>query len=105
MLNQIVLENQNLIYSIINKYTCYYDIEDLFQTGVIGLIKAYRNYDSSIGTKFSTYAYTYILSEVLSYINANRNIKLGREYQKLSKRINDAKVILTQRLMKEPTSY
>jgi len=105
MLNQIVLENQNLIYSIINKYTYYYDIEDLFQTGVIGLIKAYRNYDSSMNTKFSTYAYTYILSEVLSYINTNKNIKLGREYQKLSKRINDAKVILTQRLMKEPTSY
>ena len=105
MLNQMVLENQNLIYSIIHKYTYYYDKEDLFQTGVIGLMKAYRNYQENRNTKFSTYAYTYILSEVLSYINANRNIKLGREYQKMYKKITDAKALLTQKLMKEPSTY
>ena len=105
MLNQMILDNQNLIYSIINKYTYYYDKEDLFQTGVIGLIKAYNNYDANMNTKFSTYAYTYILSEVLAYVNANRNIRLGREYQKLYKKINEAKTILTQRLMKEPSTY
>lgn len=105
MLNQMILDNQNLIYSIIHKYTYFYDKEDLFQTGVIGLMKAYNNYDANMNTKFSTYAYTYILSEVLAYINANRNIKLGREYQKLYKKINEAKTILTQRLMKEPSTY
>lgn len=105
MLNQMILENQKLIYSIINKYSYYYDKEDLFQTGIIGLIKAYNNFDKNMNTKFSTYAYTYILSEVLLYINNNRNIKLGREYQKLYKKINEAKNILTQKLMKEPSSY
>lgn len=105
MLNQMILDNQNLIYSIINKYSYYYDKEDLFQTGVIGLIKAYNNYNANMNTKFSTYAYTYILSEVLAYTNSNRNIKLGREYQKLYKKINEAKTILTQRLMKEPSTY
>jgi len=105
MLNQMILDNQKLIYSIINKYSYYYDKEDLFQTGVIGLMKAYNNYDANMNTKFSTYAYTYILSEVLAYINNNKNIKLGREYQKLYKKINEAKTILTQRLMKEPSTY
>ena len=105
MLNQLVRDNQNLIYSIIKKYTNYYDKEDLFQTGVIGLIKAYKSYDTTKNTKFSTHAYMYILSEVLLYINNNRNIKLGKEYQKIYKKINDAKNILTQKLMKEPSTY
>ncbi len=105
MLNQIIEENKNLIYSIIKKYTYYYDKEDLFQTATIGLIKAYNNYDSSKNTKFSTYAYTYILSEVLLYINNNRDIRLGRNYLKIYTKINEAKLILTQKLMKEPTTY
>lgn len=105
MLDQMILENKNLIYSIIHKYTYYYDKEDLFQTGVIGLIKAYRNYNTSMNTKFSTYAYTYILSEVLAYVNYNKDIRLSKEYQKLYKKINEAKTILTQRLMKEPSTY
>lgn len=105
MLNQIIEENKNLIYSIIKKYTYYYDKEDLFQTATIGLIKAYNNYNSSKNTKFSTYAYTYILSEVLLYINNNRDIRLGRNYLKIYKKINEAKLVLTQKLMKEPTTY
>ena len=105
MLNQIIEENKNLIYSIIKKYTYYYDKEDLFQTATIGLIKAYNNYDSSKNTKFSTYAYTYILSEVLLYINNNRDIRLGKNYLKIYKKINEAKLVLTQKLMKEPTIY
>lgn len=105
MLNQMIQENKNLIYSIIKKYNYYYEKEDLYQTGIIGLMKAYKNYNPNMNTKFTTYAYTYILSEVLAYINANRNIKLGREYQKIYKKINEAKTILTQKLMKEPTTY
>ena len=105
MLNQIIEENKNIIYSIIKKYTYYYDKEDLFQTATIGLIKAYNNYDSSKNTKFSTYAYTYILSEVLLYINNNRDIRLGKNYLKIYKKINEAKLVLTQKLMKEPTTY
>lgn len=105
MLNQIIEENKNLIYSIIKKYTYYYDKEDLFQTATIGLIKAYNNYNSSKNTKFSTYAYTYILSEVLLYINNNRDIRLGRNYLKIYTKINEAKLVLTQKLMKEPTTY
>ena len=95
----------NLIYSIINKYSYYYDKDDLFQSGVIGLLKANKTYNKNMNTKFSTHAYMYILSEVLLFINTNRNIKLSREYQKLYKRINKAKEILSQKLMKEPTSY
>ena len=43
-LTNIIIANENLIYSVINKYSNYYDIDDLYQVGVIGMIKAYKNY-------------------------------------------------------------
>lgn len=101
----VILKNSNLIYSIINKYTKYYDVDDLYQTGVIGILKAYKNYDSTKNCKFSTYAYTYILGEVFKYVNNNRNIKLSSEYLMLNKKIQEARTILTQRLMKEPSNF
>ena len=111
MLNQTINKEldlsmyESLIYSIIKKYTNYCDKDDLFQSGVIGLLKAKKTYDINKNTKFSTHAYMYILSEVLLYINSNKNIRLGREYQKIYRKILKAKEILTQKLMKEPTNY
>lgn len=102
---EVILKNSNLIYSIINKYTKYYDVDDLYQTGVIGILKAYKNYESNKNCKFSTYAYTYILGEVFKYVNNNRNIKLSSEYLMLNKKIQEARTILTQRLMKEPSNF
>ena len=101
----VIIKNNNLIYSIINKYIRYYDADDLYQTGVIGILKAYKNYDNSKNCKFSTYAYTYILGEVLKYVNNNRNIKLSSEYLMLNKKIQETRTILTQRLMKEPSNF
>ena len=48
-LREIVVNNQNLIYSIASKFKG--DIEDLFQVGCIGLINAYKNYNSNIDSK------------------------------------------------------
>lgn len=104
-LNNLIKENEGLIYSIINKYTKYYEKEDLYQVAVIGIIKAYKNYKPNALTKFTTYAYTYILSEVINFVNNSKLIKTSREYHKLYKKILEAKTILTQRLMKNPTNY
>ena len=56
-----VLDYDGLIYSIINKYPSRFDKEDLYQVGMIGLIDAYKHYDKSHDTKFSTFAYYYIV--------------------------------------------
>ena len=104
-LTNVIIENENLIYSIINKYSNYYDLDDLYQVGVIGIIKAYNNYKSDYNTKFTSYAYTYIFGEVIKYINENKSFKISKEYRNLYKKINEAKTILTQRLMKEPSNY
>ena len=102
---EIIKENNNLIYSIINKYAKYYEIEDLYQVSIIGIMKAYQNYKQGFGVKFTTYAYKYILSEVLLYINNNKTIKVSRDYLKLYKKILEARTLLTQKLMKEPSNY
>ena len=102
---EIIKENKNLICSIINKYASYYEFDDLYQVSIIGIMKAYQNFDENKGVKFTTYAYKYILSEVLLFINNNKTIKVSRQYQKLYKKILEARNLLTQRLMKEPNTY
>lgn len=101
----IIIKHEGLIYSIINKYKNIYDIEDLHQVAVIGLMKAINKYDKSFNTKFSTYAYKYILGDVLKYINDNRSFKLSKEYLQLEKRIIKAREILTQKMMRKPSDY
>lgn len=99
----LIKENKKLICSIINRYTKYYEFDDLYQVSVIGIIKAKQNYDEAYNVKFSTYAYKYILSEVINFINNSKLIKVSRDYQRVYKRILEARNILTQKLMKEPS--
>lgn len=104
-ITRIIKENSGLVYKIINKYSSYFDIDDLYQVGCIGLITAYKNYSNDFNTKFSSYAYLYILGEVSKYIREFRNIKVSKSYYQLNKRINGAKMLLSQHLMHEPSTY
>ncbi|MBQ8681550.1 MAG: sigma-70 family RNA polymerase sigma factor [Bacilli bacterium] len=102
---KLIKENKNIICKVINKYTRYYEFDDLYQVSIIGIMKAYQNFKPEMGVKFTTYAYNYILSEVLFFVNNNRTIKVSREYIKVYKKILEARTLLTQKLMKEPTNY
>ena len=95
----------DLVYAIITKYFKGYSTEDLYQVGVIGIMKACDNYKKDKNAKFSTYAYKYIYGEIYSYINSSKMLKIARENYTLYKRINEAKNILSQKLMKEPSLY
>ena len=85
----VIEENRNLIYSVCSKYQGYTDIEDLYQVGVIGLIKAYKNYDKTKEVKFSTYAYSYIIGEISNYVRENKVIKLSRDLIRLGRKIKE----------------
>ncbi len=93
----IIYENKNLIYKIASKYSGYYNLEDLFQVGVIGLIKAYNNYNPSFNVKLSTYAYDYIIGEILEYIRTERTIKVSSDTLKLFRSYQKTKEFLTNR--------
>ncbi len=103
VLIDLIKENKGLICSIINKYTKYYEADDLYQVSIIGIMKAYRSFDAGKNVKITTYMYKYILGEVLAFIKNSNFVKTSRDYQKLYKKILEAKTILTQRLMKEPS--
>lgn len=77
--------------------------EDLFQVGCIGLINAYNNYDSNTNTKFSTYAYSYILGEMKKLVREDKGIKISRNISKLNAQIEKTNMYLTQKLMRTPT--
>lgn len=100
---ELVQQHSNLIYSITHHFKNNKNKEDLFQEGVIGLIKAHKNYDRSYNVKFTTYAYTYILGEMLNYIDRDKGLKINRETLRLSLKVEKTKALLTQKLMKEPT--
>ena len=78
----LTLKYEKLIYKIARKF---YNVEldDLYQAGCIGLIKAYRNYDETSPVPFMNYAYKYIFGEMYDLANKSRDIKLNKAYLKL----------------------
>ena len=104
-LGDIIIENEGLIYKIISKYRNHFELDDLYQVAVIGLIKASKTYNSEYGAKFTSYAYPFILGEVIKYINEFRSIRLSKDMTKLYTQILKAIEILSQKLMKMPSNY
>lgn len=101
-LTKLIVDNQKLIYSVCSRYP-YENQEDLFQVGAIGLIKAYKNFDQTMGAKFTTYAFPYILGEVRKYARENRSVKISREILKLSMEIERYQLLFYQE-MERPAS-
>ena len=76
---KLVKYNLKLVLSILKKYHNKCDnMDDLFQIGVIGLIKAVENFDISFGVKFSTYAVFMIEGEIKRYIRDNSQVRISR---------------------------
>ena len=98
-----LLQYENLVYSIVGKYGGYFDKDDLYQAGMLGLIDAYKHFNNNFDIKFSSYAYYYILGEVTKFVRENRNVKVSKDIIKLSQSIEKTKDIMRQRLGREPT--
>lgn len=98
-----LMETKDMIYKICYKYSKYYSVEDLFQVGVIGLMKAKRNFNSNMNTKFTTYAYNYILGEIIEFIKNDRTIKVSSDTLKLYKAYEKCKDFLTNELGRNVT--
>ena len=101
VLESIIKSNAGLIWEISKKF---YGIEkaDLYQAGVLGVIKAYQNYKNDGDTKFSTYAYKYIYGEM--YIVANsKSIKVSKDILKIVKLLVRGRNMLAQKLMHDPS--
>lgn len=100
---QAIYDNQRLVYSISKYFKNYQNKDDLYQAGYLGIINACKNYDPSQGCKFSTYAYPYILGEMRKLVREDKGLKVSRQIGKLNLMIEKAYILLSQKLMRNPS--
>ena len=82
---ELINGNLKLVLSILRKYNNRTDnMDDLFQVGCIGLIKAIDNFDLSHEVKFSTYAVPMILGEVKRFLRDNNSVRISRSIKDLA---------------------
>ena len=100
----VVNQNLGLVWSIVHRFkNNYYDKEDLFQIGCIGLMKAINNFDTNYGVQFSTYAVPIIMGEIKRYFRDDGTIKVSRSLKELNLKINKVKELLINQTGQDPT--
>lgn len=96
--------NLRLVLSIIQKInTRGENLDDLFQIGCVGLIKAIDNFDMSLNVQFSTYAVPMIIGEIKRYLRDNNPIRVSRSIRDLAYKILAIKERAIKDNLKEPT--
>ena len=96
--------NLRLVLSIIQRFSnSNENVDDLFQIGCIGLMKAIDNFDVTQNVKFSTYAVPMIIGEIRRYLRDNNSIRVSRSLRDIAYKAIYAKEALTKKNDKEPT--
>lgn len=96
--------NLRLVLSIIQRFNKRGEyVDDLFQVGCIGLIKAIDNFDLSQNVKFSTYAVPMIIGEIRRYLRDNNSIRVSRSLRDIAYKALQARDQLIYKNSKEPT--
>ncbi len=101
---ELIDGNLRLVLSIIQRFTNRGEnLDDLFQVGCIGLIKAIDNFDLDAGVQLSTYAVPMIIGELRRYLRDNNAIHVSRGVRDLAYRALQTKEQLQRSLSREPT--
>lgn len=97
--------NLRLVLSVIKRFSSSNEnVDDLFQIGCIGLIKAIDHFDIEMNVKFSTYAVPMIIGEIKRFLRDNTNsIRVSRSLKDTAYKAIYAKEQLTKKNLKEPT--
>ena len=101
---QVLEENQGLIWSVVRRY-CGRGVEmdDLYQLGCLGFVKAVQGFDPGFGTQFSTYAVPKIAGEIRRFLRDDGPVKVSRGMKERAGLIRTAQVRLEERLGRDPT--
>jgi len=101
---ELIAGNLRLVLSVIQKFTGRGEnVDDLFQVGCIGLIKAIDNFDISQPVRFSTYGVPMIAGEIRRYLRDNSTIRVSRSMRDTAYKVLQAKEKLTAENQKEPS--
>lgn len=102
--DKLVNYNLRLVFNLVRRFQNRgYDLEELFQIGCIGLIKAIDKFDLSYEVKFSTYAVPMIIGEIKRFLRDNTPIKVSRSLKEINYKIQQAREKLTVELGREPS--
>lgn len=83
--NQFITYNMRLVLSIVQRFAVSKNnIDDIFQVGIIGLMKAIDNFNMDLGVKFSTYAVPMIIGEIRRFLRDNNSIKITRSLRDIA---------------------
>jgi len=101
---ELIRGNLRLVLSVIQRFNNRGEyVDDLFQVGCIGLIKAIDNFDLSQNVKFSTYAVPMIIGEIRRYLRDNNPIRVSRSLRDIAYKALQVRDRLISRNSKEPT--
>ncbi|MCR4442267.1 MAG: RNA polymerase sporulation sigma factor SigF [Peptococcaceae bacterium] len=96
--------NLRLVFNLVQRFANRgYELEDLFQIGTIGLIKAIDKFDLSYNVKFSTYAVPMIIGEIRRFLRDDNPVKVSRSLKENAYKINKVRDALTKEWGREPT--
>ena len=99
-----VMGNLRLVLSVVQRFSNRGEpMDDLFQVGVIGLLKAIDNFDTSQPVKFSTYAVPMVIGEIRRYLRDGSRVKISRSTRDNAYRALTAKEKLVTKNQREPT--
>ena len=102
--DRLILGNLRLVLSVIRRFSSRNENpDDLFQVGVIGLIKAIDHFKLDLDVKFSTYAVPMIIGEIRRYLRDNNSIRVSRSTRDLAYRALSVREELTNTAEREPT--
>ena len=97
-------ENMGLVYSVARRFLGRgVEMEDLFQIGSIGLLKAVDHFNPEFDVKFSTYAVPIIMGEIKRYFRDDGSMRISRSLKEGYLQMMKAKEQLVQKLLREPT--
>lgn len=100
----LITENNGLIWSVARRFVGRgTEMEDLYQLGCLGLLKAIEGFDPSYGTQFSTYAVPKISGEIRRFLRDDGTVKVSRNLKERASSIKSARILLTHTLNREPS--
>ena len=96
--------NLRLVLSVVQRFAGRGEMmDDLFQVGCIGLMKAIDNFDTTLGVRFSTYAVPMIIGEIRRYLRDNSSLRVSRSMRDTAYKVLQAKERYISEHQKEPT--
>ena len=100
---EMIEGNLRLVLSVVQRFTQRGEnLDDLFQVGCIGLIKALDNFDTTLNVRFSTYAVPMIIGEIRRYLRDNNAIRVSRSLRDIAYKALKARDQLSEKLGREP---